>query len=339
MPEVIRWVVSHLPTEAVMILSSPTGVSICSSPMAGKFMEIFGSENISDAARNCGEELVREFKVLVPEKKLEYLEMDTVEIRFKSKVIPQLPMASIVTMERLPVYDDLMAEFELVSYTAETLPKGIGLNLFDPTSEHNGDYFAYVTETFARLVGCTTEMLKGQGMSCIRVNAEDVPKLYPGLFNTVKQLEDASVVVRVFTEGEYKWRRFLTRSIPGDNGLFMTCITVEDFTEDAQDLEFASKESSTDQSASFMLRSFVSALFDASFYVDSNFRIVDDSPKLRYFFSSDESVKGQPIEVFIKLDEDQVRFHEYMTRPLEVLASADPELDTLPAADRRVHRE
>lgn len=68
-----------------------------------------------------------------------------------------------------------------------------------------------------------------------------------------------------------------------------------------------------------VLSSFMSAMLDAYFAVDSEFHILDDTPKLRHLITAnpDASVAGMSLELLMTSKDDLSKFREFMARSLE----------------------
>ena len=332
---VFESIIRQLPTEAAIVIASTDEV-ICMSPRIEKLCQEFSEDALLAVARTCRDQATVTLSVssLMNNRRKKLLGLDQVELRFTSKVVPWRPSVRIVTIERLPAYDELLEEYELISYTAETLNRGIGLMCQDPTNQRT--WFDYATDKFAELCGCSVRDLTQFGFSVVLaiVHEDNRTEVQETLFSDSIPCEEWSVSARLLIEGEYVWRRFIGNTNEGDGGTIQLSMICEDFTEGAA--EQARKRTSKDRSASFMLSSFISAVFDASFYVDDEFRIVDDLPKLRYFFSTDPevSLKGRLVESFMTSEDDRMRFREYLTKPLEAQAATDPDYGagTLPAA-------
>lgn len=200
-----------------------------------------------------------------------------------------------------------------MEHMLDRFPKGAGLIELDP--ETGSSVFLYANAKYCELSNSTLADLKEFGIPATgrSVPSVDRARVDPYVIAAAKTMSEWTISLRVcFEGGDFQWRRFIGTCAPGENGKILMSVSCEDFTEGARLME-ASKSGS---SASLMLSSFVTALFDASCYVDGDFRIRDDSPKLRYLLSSnvEQSVSGMSLISFIKLDEDKIRFLEYMSR-------------------------
>jgi len=259
-----------------------------------------------------------------------YLKREDVELRISTaESSPFIPYRAVL-LERLPVYTDILQELTDLRFTCEAIPKGIALHMLDPVTGNN--WYHYTSETYAQLSGCPVELLKRLGVKAVGslCPPEDNMRATEAVLDAARKFGDSILTPRIFRQGSYKYTRFYGRAYPADNGLIQAAVIAEDYTEQAATMN----NSNVYKCANYMLNSFVRAVFDVCFYTDSKFRILDDSPQLRYFFSNDpaSSLKLIPLEVFMRLSDDKERFRMYTTRSLEAQAAEDPEKTILPAA-------
>ena len=192
------------------------------------------------------------------------------------------------------------------------LPRGIALLELEP--ESGKSTCLYANDLYCQLCNASLDDLIEFGIPATGRHIPKEDRDRTGLVATDagKSLSPFTVCYRVCHGDEFKWIRASAVYQPSPSGnLYMFCV-LEDYTEGAK-LESDRK---VQESASLMLSSFVTALFDASCYIGSDFRIVDDGAKLRGFFSSDVEVSlvGVSLCSYISLIEDQLRFKDFMSR-------------------------
>lgn len=327
--EILSDLVQLLPNEAV-ILVSLSGDFMEMSPGARRFCNLFGKDVISNNARNCSGESTLEVTYLnyPPESHKVALCRSSVKLRVTCHSLSEV---RLVVMDRILNYEDLLEQFETVLFMCENIPRGIALHVLDPVSGRN--WYRFPNKLYAELSGCTVETLEAQGVMAVGnlVPPEDNRRSSETILNAARTFGDCTITPRIYREGTYKYTRFYGRARPGENGVIENCVVAEDFTEQAQDMNRVNIY----KCANYMLSSFARAVFDVCFYTDSKFRIIDDNPKLRYFFAVDTSttLMYTPLEAFMRLDEDKQRFRSYVAQRLEVQAKSDPEeLPLQPAA-------
>lgn len=295
-----------------MIISLDSSAVISASAAMEELMNEFDRDEILTVALGDASRGLHSFEILSPSAEERYLGMHCVEFRVTMRKLS--PAARFVVFERLPDYEEVQAEHDLLSTTIESLPVGIGLHYYQPGDR---DRFAFVSEKFAKLLDTGAGELKTRGMFAAPIHFEDMEKLTTELFEGIANLENVdSVIVRLdLLVGGIRFLRFGSRSTRGDSGVIISTISVEEVSG-------AEAPTPLDYSGNMLLNSFVRSSFDVGFYCDFEFAILDDSNKVGYFFNGiASSVKGTLLESFIDPPEDKARFQEYLVRPLQIQAS------------------
>jgi len=317
-----------IPNEAIFIVSS-SGCVLDMSNGARCICDLFGEERIKPSLARCLGEFDSEvmYRGLSPQSHKVSLGRSKVHLRFTSHSLPALSGSRLVVVERCLRYEDLLDQFETVLFMCENIPRGIALHVLDPITGNN--WYRFSSKLYAELSGCTVETLEQQGVMAVGnlVPPEDNRRSTETILNAARKFGDCTITPRIFRNGVYKYTRFYGRA----RGVIENSVVAEDFTERAQDMN----KVNIYKCANYMLSSFARAVFDVCFYTDSKFRIIDDNPKLRYFFAIERnaSLMNTPLEAFMRLDEDKQRFRDYVAQRLEIQATSDPEKVALqPAA-------
>lgn len=186
----------------------------------------------------------------------------------------------LVTVKPTESYDELVEKVQVVDYTLQTLSQGVAFRGNDAS-------LTYVTDRFSEMCGVPVDRFISDGIHALLRSAfiDDQPSLITALEG------DSSVIIRFHVDDLYQPVRVITNS----KSIIL------------QEIVFDVKEPTTN--ASYMLTALMGSVFDASFYVDTHFRIIDDSPKIAAFFSSDRrSVNGLLLESFIPTVLERERF-------------------------------
>jgi hypothetical protein len=293
------------------------GELVESSAAGERLLHDFGHEQVLKKARECVIDVSDDIGLVQlanVNSRQRYLGMETVTIRFTAKQYN--PSLVLVYLQRLPLYDDLRERNELLEFLIQTIPRGVALHRINPAT------------------GETTHPVVNKKMAelCGVENVADMVRMGSPVVTTVMPEEERLYVERVVTDayrdlsavsftvntlrasGEYKPTKFWLQCYTDDNGMLQGTAMAEDSAE--SDVE----PSAIKRSVGLMLSSFLSAVFDVSFYVNSKFQFTEETPRVRYFFHSDPaapSLVGMPLEALMALDEDKFRFREYMVRSLE----------------------
>jgi hypothetical protein len=331
----IHELIPKLPNEAVMVIRSGSGEVISHSEEISKLFDEFTRETVLLNATKCTDTVSVTLDAIKSGVREKFLGTDKTKLTFHSKPVPWDESLRLVTIDREPSYEQLQEQYGLITYTAETLDRGVGLMCLDLGAAKR-TWFDYVSNRFSELIGNSVEELKTFGYPTFlnRIHPDDMKRVETQIEST--ELREWECPFRLLFDDEYVWRRFICNTLAGDeiNGVksVQLAMILEDFTEGNVELE--RRENEPDKSSCFMLSSFISAVFDSSFYVDDNFQIVDDSRTLRFFLNGDPdtSIKGISLESLVESEEDRQRFREYLVKPLQSQAStANPE-ESLPAA-------
>ena len=307
MPEFLEWVVSHLPSESVVVTASDRTV-ICCSPSADELIRIIGVEAIVDAATHIPENsqnYLKVFPLINQTAEEKYLGYNEIFLKFNMKPVANLPMLRLISIEKTPEYQDMLEDLEMIKYIAESLPKGIALHYMKRNKSEQR--FVYTSERFGTLLG--RKITNGGIPGNCQIHPADLSRS-EHLIDCMASITDCSVSIRIYVDGKYQRRRFVTRSNEADHELVMTSMSVEELIDD----EGSSLLPSTP--TSFRLNSFLSSSFEISFYVDTKFRIIGDPIELQSFFgtSGNENI---PLTNFIQSDSDRKRFQNFMHELLQ----------------------
>ncbi len=311
------------PSEAIMLLSGLDGEVIEVSKAGKKILEDFGAENILACVRSCclddGHD-TKEFQLVQIENvncRQKFLGRETVGLRFTARTLKLESIADdavVVYIQRLPVYEELLDKNEMMEFLLETLPKGVALHKIDP--ETGKTSHPIINRKMAELCGGRVDEMRKEGSYVVTGSMQDEEREYleSVVTDAYANLSNASFTVNTLrANGQYAPVRFSVKCYADDGGKLQGTAMAEEGIE--SDIEHVSVR----RSARLMLSSFLSAVFDVSFYVNSKFQFIEDSPRVRYFFSTEPTfaLQGKPLEVFMTLDEDKHRFKEYMVRSLE----------------------
>lgn len=310
-------IVRSAPTEAMILLSESTEV-VDMSRGAKRLIDDFGDEDILRLVRTCTEGSCEEHiltQVKNVNSRQHFLEREKVGLRFTAHALTRLQgIASIVYIERLPSYAHLLEHNQMMEFVLETIPIGVCLHQLDPETGHTTH--PVINKKMAELTGSDKEELRRKGTYIASGQMEDEEREYleSVVTDAYANLSHASFTVNTLrANGYYAPTKFTMQCYPGDDGkLQATAIGEEGIESDVEHV-------SVRRSARLMLSSFLSAVFDVSFYVNAKFQFIEDTPRVRYFFSADPTCRlvGRPLEVFMTLDEDKQRFREYMVRTLQ----------------------
>ena len=212
----------------------------------------------------------------------------------------------VVKITRCLTYDMLLKEYECLRYLCETVGKGLGIFELDPVSGKS--WLLFGTEEYSRLCTASMDELKEFGVPAVGryIPDEDRRRAAKYMHQSMCSLSSWTIAPRIYRDGAYRFTRFAGICTPGDKGTVLSSVIAEDFSDHAREIEKANVE----KSASCMLRSFLSAVFDVSFYIDNQYRILDDSSKIQHFLGT--RTKGKPFEQFL-LNTDQARFSSFMS--------------------------
>ena len=329
MSDLVRTVIRNLPTEAAILLSRTDQSIVCMSGEAERICEKLSQDWVLAVVKECpldNEGVIKTFRSDVGSGcgRREFLGRNEETFQFKNRVIPNVDSVSLFLIQTLPSYDELLEKCEAAEYAANTLNKGLCLIRSRVDDKSCSMECMFITEKLADLSGTSMTAIKSSGLGaiCQCVIAEDriaftqaLEKLY---------LPEWSVAVRLEMNGKSHWRRFMGKSIEMSSSKkeFETSVLCEDYSEGAK--EAALKEmidSPSGQAASNVLSSLISTMFDASLYVDDEFRIVtaDEKSRVRSFFIGNKealSVKGLPLDCFIPNEEERHHFNEFFVKPL-----------------------
>ena len=251
-------------------------------------------------------EFIRELRYLDNHVTRSRLKTDKVEFSFRWISFPENPKYGLVSICRSHSYQMLLKEYENIRYMCETVGKGLGIFELDPVSGKS--WLLFGTEEYSRLCGASIEDLKEFGVPSVGryIPDEDRRRAAKYMHQSMCSLTSWTIAPRIYRDGSYRFTRFAGYCTAGDNGTVLSSVIAEDFSDHAREIEKANVE----KSASCMLRSFLSAVFDVSFYIDNQYRILDDSSKLEHFLGT--RPKGLCLDSFL-FSADQSRFSAFMT--------------------------
>jgi len=271
--------------------------------------ESFSHQELMCAVRECIQKkstgLTRELYRLQKLAISTVINTDKAEFSFSWVPYPQNTDYGLVTVRRTLSYQMLMKEYEHVRYMCETVGKGLGIFELDPVSGKS--WLLFGTEEYSRLCTASIEELKQYGVPSVGryIPEEDRRRAAKFMHQSMCSLTSWTIAPRIYRDGAYRFTRFAGYCTSGDNGTVLSSVIAEDFSDHAREIEKANVE----KSASCMLRSFLSAVFDVSFYIDNQFRILDDSSKLEHFLGT--RPKGLFLDSFL-FSADQARFTTFM---------------------------
>lgn len=275
-----------------------------------KLLESFPEEDVMMAVHECiqtkSSGLIKKISYLTKSGMRERLGTDHVEFHFTWVPYPADACLGVVAIRRLISYQMLMTEYEYIKYMCETVGKGLGIFELDPVSGKS--WLLFGTGEYSRLCTASIEELKQHGIPSVgrHVPEEDRRRAAKYMHQSMCSLSSWTISPRVFRDGAYRFTRFAGYCTSGDKGTVLSSVIAEDFSEHAREIEKANVE----KSASGMLRSFLSAVFDVSFYLDNEYRILDDSTKLEHFLGT--RPKGLLFNDLL-LAADKARFNRFMT--------------------------
>jgi PAS domain-containing protein len=319
--ELLQWMVASLEGSAVILYIDGAEFSRSASAIAlfGQFNEQLILSAIDECLSCETGEVAHTFPHVRSSQRRRFLGTDMVELVFKLSIFPGDPRYRMISIERGVSYDTLIEQYEYIRYLCETVDKGLGIFELDPSTGKS--WLLWGSQKYAQLSGASIEELKEHGIPSVGrlVPNEDRERCEFFMRDGVSSMTGYSIVPRIFRDGEYRFTRYTVKCTPGDNGLIECSVISEDYNDEA----IAREASIVEQSATQMLSSFMTAVFDVSFYIDSLMYIIDDSPKLRHFLGISESVAGQSIESFM-LELDKKVFRDFISRFSGSVSSRSP---------------
>ena len=329
----LSWMVQQLPTEAAILLHTLTDEPLAISARAQQLCDRFPEGSVLEAAKRCRDTCVESFTLEFPSRHQSFLNRERVGLRFSAKRPPGGTGLRLITIEQVVDYDTISQQLDDNLFMIETLPKGVGLFRVDMKTGENR--VVLFSNNYCRLVGSSPQEVREPGVPHIwdRIPAEEQYEIRRRMNAGLTNLAQYNCVFRIRIDDQYRWLKVVANCIPGSStDVVEASFTTEECNQaEPTPLELADR--ATGNASTFMLSSFVSALFDVSFFVDSKFRIVDDSPKVRHFFTTNPtaSLMDRSIELFMPQEEDKVIFREFMARSLQTKSKiADPTTSTAP---------
>ena len=351
MSDLISTFIRSLPTEAAILISRDNDRIISLSARAKQICEDTSEQWVLSAAKDCrisSEGLIREFITEKASKRDEFLgERECLRYTFRLKDLSGDNSLAVLLIQEIPSYDQLLEDVEAAEYAARTLNQGLALMRSSSTPQKSSDC-VFVTEKFAELSGTSLSAIQKSGLSAVleSVIKEDLSAFTRVIANLNEP--DWSVAVRLTVGGESVWRRFLGKSIQvGESEeIFETSILCENYSEGAK--EAALKElmdSPSGEAASTVLSSLISTMFDASVYVDEEFKVVraDEKSRVCSFLIGDNdknlSIEGLSLDSFIPDEAEKNRFRDNFVNPLiaasalkKKIAASSPSVSSNPLA-------
>jgi hypothetical protein len=219
----------------------------------------------------------------------------------------------------------------------ENSPMSSGLAEYDLSTKRSRIISS--TRAFRRLCNANSTELSESGLECIQdgIILEDRSRFGSLLEESVAQMVPWSIIVRLLREDEgYHWTRFMFNPIQHlqSNSSVYISMVCEDYTEDVDDIEIYRRS----YCAASLLDSFLRAVFDVDFFVDSEFHITDPCPRLAHFLGGPLTPTGSPVcgtafEEYIAIEEDKSNFRDFVNSLNCVhFPPSDPTRSDLPTA-------
>jgi len=313
--------INYVTTEGILLISyehTEPEILDANEYIRNTFREV-GESNVISNISNMKGVLLGKSVSLPIQRKLSQRELALGWTEYKysvrGTVIPGLPTSCLlVTFTPTPDYCELRRRLEIVEFMVDISVRRSALFLLNKAT---GDAkFEYVSRRHAEILGVDRENLLAEGLRGFKECTQTPYRtgMTKVLMDTAARLGKYEARVRYIHEGQVKWVRCCGNSSPYDDEFVQISASTEDFTENEKMITKVAESAS----AIHVLSSFLTAMFDVNFSVDSKFRFTEETEKLRYFFSvpNGKTIKGRPLEIYLSRDEDKQRFRDFVNNQL-----------------------
>lgn len=222
--------------------------------------------------------------------------------------------AVMVRFQLTPSYDQVRAKLDLVAYTMDTLPHGVGLYVMNP--QRDVDVIPFASNKYRALLGVSEKDHTTPGLEAVwgRVHAQDAVMSKDDIDRARRSLSHYSVSMRFMVDNEYRWMRVTANCVSLNRESVGASFVMEPVPDPHM----------TELSAFSSFSAFTRAVFDLTFVLDASFRFTDNSPQAAHFFTNDSaaSIKGRSFGDFFKSEHDKDVFHRVLV-PTLVRREAD----------------